>query len=162
MLQCNSGEFGCKCISQFIHKITRLIVKIHIFINCWTPFRYMIVLKFPWNIITWVTTLLFSASLSIAIGAIYWNMRLSISQDQNNLNDRLGFHWVMLCLGLWPVVLIILHNDRKEIRYVARDISEGLYSRAMFIVAKVCGLRTSKQNYKPFYSHFHKAYIIIA
>lgn len=100
-------------------------------------FRYMIILKFPWNIITWVTTLLFSATLSILIGAIYWNIRLSITQDQNNLNDRLGFHWVLLCLGLWPVVLLILHNDRKEMRYVARDISEGLYSRAMFIVAKV-------------------------
>lgn len=75
--------------------------------------------------------------MSILIGAIYWNIRLSSTQDQNNLNDRLGFHWVILCLGLWPVVLVILHNDRKEMRYVARDISEGLYSRAMFIVAKV-------------------------
>ncbi|CAL8108508.1 unnamed protein product [Orchesella dallaii] len=116
--------------------LPRKIYPASAFIQFYSVFMYMIVLKFPWNIVNWITSVLFSAALSIAFGAIYWNIRFSIIQDQNNLNDRIAFHWVINAIGIWPVLLLIAHHDKHEIAYVHRDVKEGIYSSSMFVVAK--------------------------
>lgn len=93
--------------------------------------------KFPWNIVDWMFMLLMATSLSIAVGALYWNIRLENVQDQNNVNDRIGFHWVLMCLLLSPVVVALSVNDTKDLDCVTRDFEEKLYSKAVYFMAKV-------------------------
>jgi hypothetical protein len=79
-----------------------------------------------------------TTAASICIGALYWNIRLESVIDQNNIGDRLGFHWVLLFLMAGPlIVLLSSASDAHDMECVARDLEERLYSKAVFFVAKV-------------------------
>ena len=66
--------------------------------------------KYPFNVINWVKMVLVSGIMSVCTGAVFAGMRWRYwdkawqrdpNYGQENVNDRLGFHHVMMCVGVW-------------------------------------------------------------
>ncbi len=53
------------------------------------------------------------------------------------MGDRVGFHHVMLVVGVWPVLLHLATDLWAGLRPVNRDIQDRLYSRFAYICTKV-------------------------
>ena len=52
--------------------------------------------------------------------------------------DRLGFHYTVFCVTLWPLILLTsLNTVRREKKFVFNEIDEGLYGRIVFVLMKV-------------------------
>ena len=51
--------------------------------------------------------------------------------------DRLGFHYTVMALALWPLLLLSISEVWKEKDAVSRDVADRLYSRLSLIVSKV-------------------------
>ena len=121
------------------------------------------VYTFPNNVIAWAFRVLLAAILSLCIGTIWFDTRTdsrvfhffqlshlslwkaksskerisSRQQEQMHVNDRLGFHYLMMGLGIWPSILLDLSDAWSEKAPVTRDVSDGLYSKANYIFCKV-------------------------
>lgn len=53
-------------------------------------------------------------------------------------NDRIGFHYTVMCLTVWPILLWLSAREAASMRgHVERDIAVGLYSRTVFILFDV-------------------------
>lgn len=90
----------------------------------------------PATFIAWLTLIVISASLSLIIGAIFWDV--PNSDPQLNLNDRLGYHYSVMCVTSWPLLLLLtLSEVQRNRNTVERDIKDGLYTRLTYIVSKV-------------------------
>ena len=107
------------------------------FMQLWAVWMYTVVFTFPWNVVRWLVFMLTSAALSIVVGAIYWNVRHGMSQDQNSVDDRLGQHWTLMGLTPWPILLMLAARDVANVKYVTRDNEERLYSKGAYLLAKV-------------------------
>ncbi|EFA09595.1 ATP-binding cassette sub-family G member 8 [Tribolium castaneum] len=89
----------------------------------------------PATFITWLTLIVISASLSLIIGAIFWDV--PNTDPQLNLNDRLGYHYSVMCVMSWPLLLLLtLSEVQRNKNTVERDIKDGLYTRLTYIVSK--------------------------
>jgi hypothetical protein len=88
--------------------------------------------------------MLISSSISILIGAIYWNVRLNNPQTQYSAYDRFGQHWTLMVITPWPILLLLISRDKSNMEYVTRNIEEGLYSRAAYVIGKVASLNKPK------------------
>ena len=51
--------------------------------------------------------------------------------------DRLGFHHVMMAVGIWPILLVTIGSIWRSGVAVTRDVEDGLYSKAAYIITKV-------------------------
>uniref|UniRef100_A0A1Y1MDB6 ABC transporter domain-containing protein n=1 Tax=Photinus pyralis TaxID=7054 RepID=A0A1Y1MDB6_PHOPY len=90
----------------------------------------------PSTFINWIFLVIMSASLSLIVGAIFWDV--PNSDSQLNLNDRLGYHYVVMCLTVWPLILTLtLRELRRNVFTVNRDIQDGLYGRLIYVIVKV-------------------------
>jgi len=100
---------------------------------------------YPFNVINWVKLVLLSGAMSLCVGAVfvgirwrYWD-RLWQSDHvfaQENVNDRLGFHHVMMVAGVWPVLLNVVTEVWTSKPQVTRDLDDRLYSRFAYSVTK--------------------------
>ncbi|XP_045475615.1 ATP-binding cassette sub-family G member 8 [Harmonia axyridis] len=83
----------------------------------------------------WLTLLVASASLSLIVGAIFWDVPKT---DYNlSLNDRPGYHYAVMCLMCWPLLLQLTYSEiRRNRKVVERDIRHGLYGRFTYIFFK--------------------------
>ncbi|KAF7272001.1 ATP-binding cassette sub-family G member 8 [Rhynchophorus ferrugineus] len=89
----------------------------------------------PHTFISWLTLIIISASLSLILGAIFWDV--PNTDPQLVLNDRLGYHYSVMCLTPWPLLLYLTLNEiRKNRKTVERDIKDGLYGRFTYIFIK--------------------------
>ncbi|KAJ8944051.1 hypothetical protein NQ318_016249 [Aromia moschata] len=89
----------------------------------------------PNTFLNWLTLIIISASLSLIIGAIFWDV--PNSDPQLILNDRQGYHYSVMCLMLWPLLLFLTISEiRRNRRTVERDIKDGLYGRLTYIITK--------------------------
>jgi hypothetical protein len=57
--------------------------------------------------------------------------------EQENVNDRVGFHHVMLVVGLWPLLMHLANHTASAMGPVNRDIQDRLYSRFAYICTEV-------------------------
>ena len=57
--------------------------------------------------------------------------------EQENVNDRVGFHHVMLVVGVWPILLHLATETWAALGPVNRDIQDRLYSRFAYICTEV-------------------------
>lgn len=103
----------------------------------WALWMYTLVFTFPWNLVRWLTYLMLAAGLSVVTGAIFWNVRSGTVQEQNSVDDRLGLHWTLMTVTVWPVVFALVARDVKRLKYVTRDNEEMLYSKGAYFLAKV-------------------------
>uniref|UniRef100_A0A0U9HSG6 Putative ABCG protein n=1 Tax=Chrysomela populi TaxID=154003 RepID=A0A0U9HSG6_CHRPP len=89
----------------------------------------------PVTFLHWLRTIILAASLSLILGAIFWDIPTSDSQLM--LNDRQGYHYGAACLLVWPLLLHLAVSEvRRNRQTVERDIEDGLYGRATYIITK--------------------------
>ncbi|XP_050303441.1 ATP-binding cassette sub-family G member 8 isoform X2 [Anthonomus grandis grandis] len=89
----------------------------------------------PSTFIKWLTLVMMSASLSLILGAIFWD--IPNTDPQLALNDRLGYHYAVMCLVPWPLILYMTLNEINQNRMnVERDIADGLYGRLIYVFTK--------------------------
>lgn len=90
----------------------------------------------PNTFVHWLSLIILSVSLSLIVGAIFWDV--PNSDSQLNLNDRLGYHYSVMCIAIWPILLTLTLADiRHNKNTVERDIKDNLYGRAIYIISKV-------------------------
>jgi len=101
---------------------------------------------FPFNVINWAKLVLLSGVMSVCIGGAFLGIRSKYWDglwqkdpifEQDNINDRLGFHHVIMAVGIWPMMLAMISNAWQEKRPVTRDVEDGLYSKFSYIITKV-------------------------
>lgn len=74
--------------------------------------------------------------MSLIVGLIFWE--IPATDPQLNLNDRLGFHYTVMCVAIWPILNTLTVSEiRRNRKYVERDINDGLYGRFVYIFTKV-------------------------
>ena len=49
----------------------------------------------------------------------------------------MGFHHVMMSVGIWPIMLATISSAWKCGSAVTRDVDDGLYSKVAFVITKV-------------------------
>ncbi|CAN8027596.1 unnamed protein product [Ixodes persulcatus] len=89
----------------------------------------------PYNVMHFFRRLFLAAFISVLLGAIFWNVRAGIEQE--HVLDRLGFHYALLGLCLWPLLLGDITDVWKEKPFVVRDINEQLYTGLAYVVSKL-------------------------
>ncbi|XP_043796668.1 ATP-binding cassette sub-family G member 5 [Apis laboriosa] len=92
----------------------------------------------PWTLTRLLRKIVISASLSILLGAIFWD----VAGDSNlYLRDRIGFHYASLGIFFWPLTLIAIYEVADYRPNVERDIKDGLYGRFVCILMELlCGI----------------------
>ena len=102
--------------------------------------------KYPFNVINWVKLVLVSGIMSVCIGAVfagtrwrYWDKawQRDPNYGQENVNDRLGFHHVMMCVGVWPMLMNVVTDVWRSKPSLTRDVDDRLYSKLVYGVTKV-------------------------
>ncbi|KAJ8967314.1 hypothetical protein NQ317_013783 [Molorchus minor] len=89
----------------------------------------------PNTFLNWLTLIIISASLSLIIGGIFWDV--PSSDPQLILNDRQGYHYSVMCIMLWPLLLFLTVSEiRRNRKTVERDVNDGLYGRLTYIITK--------------------------
>lgn len=90
----------------------------------------------PNTFVNWITLIVMSTSLSLIIGAVFWDV--PNTDSQLNLNDRLGYHYSVMCVSIWPTLLTLTHVEMRRNRAtVERDIKDGLHGRFVYMFVKV-------------------------
>ncbi|XP_018335601.1 ATP-binding cassette sub-family G member 8 [Agrilus planipennis] len=90
----------------------------------------------PNTFIYWIMLIITSASLSLITGAIFWDV--PNSDSQLILNDRLGYHYTMMSVTIWPILLMLtLMEMRKNKNTIERDIKDGLYGKFTYAFVKI-------------------------
>lgn len=90
----------------------------------------------PVTFLHWISLVILSASMSLILGAIFWDV--PNTDPQLVLNDRQGYHYSVMCIMPWPLLLYMTVAEVTENRKtVERDISDGLYGRFTYIFTKV-------------------------
>ena len=101
---------------------------------------------YPFNVIHWAKTVLLSGIMSVLLGGIFIGIRWKYFDpkwtaeptfEQDNINDRLGFHHCIMAVGIWPMLLSMISEAWREKRPVTRDVEDGLYSKLAYIMTKV-------------------------
>ncbi len=101
---------------------------------------------YPFNVISRVRLVLLSGLMSILTGGIfagirwrYWDRKWQDDPifEQDNVNDRMGFHYVLMCVAVWPTLLSLVTEEWRNKRSVTRDVDDRLYSKAAYLFTKV-------------------------
>lgn len=80
-----------------------------------------------------ISRILLAAIMSLLTGTVFWD--LPATDSRLTQNDRVGFHYTVMCLTVWPVLLWLSAREASSMRqHVERDIAVGLYSRSVFIL----------------------------
>lgn len=93
--------------------------------------------QFPYNMMNWLAVTLVAGIMSVVVGAVFWDVRSAPTQHQDNVNNRVAFHYVMAGVALWPVLLLTISEVWRDKPAVARDVGDGLYSKGIYIFTKV-------------------------
>ena len=101
---------------------------------------------YPFNVINWAKTVLLSGVMSVLMGGVFIGIRWKYFDakwikdpifEQDNINDRLGFHHCIMAVGIWPMLLCMISEAWREKGPVTRDVEDGLYSKLAYIMTKV-------------------------
>ncbi|XP_068630907.1 ATP-binding cassette sub-family G member 8 isoform X2 [Battus philenor] len=80
-----------------------------------------------------ITRVLIAAVMSLITGTVFWD--LPSTDSKLTQNDRIGFHYAVMCLSAWPLLLWLSAREASSMRHhVERDVAVGLYSRTVFII----------------------------
>lgn len=90
----------------------------------------------PNTFIRWTQLFILAVTISLIVGAIFWDV--PNTDPQLALNDRIGYHYTVMCVASWPLLLALTLGDiRSRKETVERDVRDGLYGRFTYIVIKV-------------------------
>ncbi|XP_063378876.1 ATP-binding cassette sub-family G member 8 [Cydia fagiglandana] len=80
-----------------------------------------------------VTRVLIAAIMSLITGTIFWD--LPTTDAKLTQNDRVGYHYSVMCLSLCPLLMWLTAREASSMRrHVERDVAVPLYSRTVFIL----------------------------
>ncbi|KAG7212513.1 hypothetical protein KM043_012823 [Ampulex compressa] len=106
----------------------------NIFLQIYGLLLRTLVYSQPWTLTRLLQKIVISASLSILLGAIFWD----VSGDSNlYLRDRVGFHYASLGIFFWPLCLLAMCDVANARPNVERDIRDGLYGRFIYIIIEL-------------------------
>lgn len=111
------------------------VKRAHFFMQILALWIRVLIYMFPYNIIYFFRDVLLSALMSVFIGAIFWNVRSSFLQE--NVQDRLGFYYVLMGICLWPLILNITTAVWQEKVFIHCDISRNLYWKISYVMSKL-------------------------
>lgn len=104
--------------------------------SCLFHFSKSIIYTQSVTFLNWLMVIILSASLSLILGAIFWD--IPTTDSQLILNDRQGYHYSVMCVVHWPLLLnLTIMEIRRNRKSVERDIKDGLYGRLTYIITKV-------------------------
>lgn len=95
---------------------------------------------FPSSLQRWLAIFITSVVMSLAHGAIFWNVRSSHQStlpEQEDINDRMALHYVMATVAIWPTLMLMVTDVWKERDSLARDLQDRLYGRFVYFISKV-------------------------
>ncbi|XP_037076874.1 ATP-binding cassette sub-family G member 8-like [Pollicipes pollicipes] len=87
-----------------------------------------LVYQFPHNAIRLAVRMMVACTMSVIVGTIFIGIR-GEDHDQENVPDRVGFHYAMMSLALWPTLLLTVSSVWRDKDVVTGDVSDRLYSR---------------------------------
>ncbi|KAF2357532.1 ABC transporter-like [Trinorchestia longiramus] len=93
--------------------------------------------QFPYNLLRWLGRSLVAALMSVFVGLVFWDVRSAPLQQQEAVNNRLSFYYVLSVVSVWPVVLATVAEVWRDKPSVIRDVRDGLYSRTVFVITKM-------------------------
>ena len=106
----------------------------NIFVQIYALFVRTLFYSQPWTLMRLLQKIVISASLSIILGAVFWD----VANEANlYLRDRIGFYYTSLSILFWPLSLIAIGEVLKNRPNVERDIRDGLYGRFVYILIEV-------------------------
>lgn len=88
----------------------------------------------PWSLTTLLQKISVSASLSILLGAVFWDVA---NDAKLELKDRIGFYYSSLGILFWPLSLIAIYEIIRTRPNVEREVKNGLYGRFIYIFIQV-------------------------
>ncbi|XP_034943518.1 ATP-binding cassette sub-family G member 8 isoform X2 [Chelonus insularis] len=106
----------------------------NIFVQIYALLVKTLVYSQPWAMTRLVQKIVVAASLSIILGAIFWN----VGDDTNlHLRDRIGLYYSSLGILFWPLGLLGICEVVNARPYVESDIKYGLYNRFIYIIIEL-------------------------
>ena len=67
----------------------------------------------------------------------YWDSSDDHIFGQENINDRLGWHHVMMSVAPWPLILNFLSDLWRHKPMLTRDLDDNLYSKFAYSITKI-------------------------
>ena len=110
------------------------IARANIFVQIYAILVKSLIYSQPWALTRLLQKIVISASLSIVLGAIFWDVA---SDGDLYLRDRIGFHYASLGVLFWPLSLVAIREVTESRPNVERDIRDGLYGRFVHIILEV-------------------------
>ena len=101
---------------------------------------------YPFNVINWIKLVIIAGIISVCAGTVFAGIRWKFWDpvwqrepefEQDNVNDRVGFNYVMSVVCVWSLVLHLAADVWRCRAPVARDIQDDLYSKFAYIFTKV-------------------------
>ncbi|XP_063989330.1 ATP-binding cassette sub-family G member 5 [Diachasmimorpha longicaudata] len=106
----------------------------NIFVQIYALLMKTLVYSQPWALTRLLQKILIAASLSIILGAVFWD----VAGDTNlYLKDRVGYYYASLGILSWPLGLLQIFDITRARRNVERDIKDGLYGRFIYIIIEL-------------------------
>ena len=56
---------------------------------------------------------------------------------QENINDRLGWHHVMMSVAPWPLILLSLSDLWRRKPMLTRDLEDALYTKTAYSITEI-------------------------
>merc|ERR1719362_2207415 len=123
-------------------KIRRANLLTQIFVLWIRALIYM----YPFNVINWVKMLLLAGAMSVCVGAVfvgarwrYWDREWQKDHmfGQENINDGLGWHHVMMGVAPWPLILLSLSDLWRRKPMLTRDLEDALYTKTAYSITEI-------------------------
>lgn len=95
--------------------------------------RY-ITYKQPGSLLSWISRLIIAAVISLLVGCIFWDV--PGSDPQLTYNDRLGYHYTMMSIAFWPIILLLVRDYQNDRKNAEKDMKLGLYGRTVYIIVQ--------------------------
>ncbi|XP_042910470.1 ATP-binding cassette sub-family G member 8 isoform X2 [Parasteatoda tepidariorum] len=111
------------------------VKRANIFTQVLTLWIRVLIYTFPFNVVHFCGEVFVAALMSVCIGAAFWNVRSG--REQEHIEDRFGFYYVMLTMGVWPTLLYTISRIWKEKATVVRDTRERLYHKFTYALCKL-------------------------
>lgn len=106
----------------------------NIFVQFYALLLRTLIYSQPWTLTRLLRKIVISASLSVLLGAIFWDIA---GESNLYLRDRIGYHYASLGIFFWPLSLLAMCDVANSRPNVERDIRDGLYGRFMYILVEV-------------------------
>ncbi|CAD6219290.1 GSCOCT00004897001.2-RA-CDS [Cotesia congregata] len=111
-----------------------VIYDANVFVQIYALLLKTLIYSQPWTMTRLIQKIVVAASLSIILGAIFWN----VAADSNlHLRDRIGLYYSSFGIFFWPLGLIGICEVVNARPNVESDIKHGLYGRFIYIIIEL-------------------------